>query len=155
MRIPALCLAEAHRGDLAYPQDLLIVHPSRGYLAGLEVDVAVGDVVSERHVAKIRVFDYKTKRTLGLERRVSKCINVVNPRGCLSLNSLTLAKSRAGDLCVVGEEDLLVLAFAVTGAESILYGQPDVGAVLMKPDLNKAIKVLKILKPAVVQVRLS
>lgn len=153
MKIPVLTLPHDFRNDLVYPQGTLIVHPERGCIFGVKADVTVGDVVSRRHTSKIKVVDFKTKRVQQISPAETSCILVVNPRGCLSLSSVTFSMLSNTDLCVIGEEDMLTLAFLPSQADTIMYGQPDVGVVLVKPCIRKALKALKILKPSVIQVQ--
>lgn len=150
MQVPALVLPSSFRKDFSQPQGTLVVHPEKATVAGLVVDVTVGDVVSENHISKIKVVDYKTLRRKLEGKPMLDCIVVVNPRGHISINALTMSKL-SKNICVVGEEDLLVIAYLNSAFKSVIYGQPGVGPVVVKPDVHKALKVLKILKPAVVQ----
>jgi len=130
------------------------VQPERGIIQGLSADVAVGDVVSSRHSAKIKIFDYKTKRGKVTECRVKDdlCFLALNPPGYLCLGSVTVAfHIEKGCLRVIGEEDLLVIPFLAREQKTIVYGQPGVGVVLVRSSVKMALKVLKILKPALIQ----
>lgn len=151
MRLPVLALPEDYRVDLACPQGTLFVNPSSGVVSGLEADVAVGDIVSMRHRTRVRVIDFKTKRSEYIAPTAHKCKYVVNPRGCVSLMAATLSKLLNRDICVVGEEDMLVVAYMLSQTGTILYGQPGVGVVRVKASIHEALKVLRILKPAVVE----
>jgi len=153
--IPALTLPLEFRRFLAYPQGTLYVKPRRGEVTGLQATVSVGDFVSERHRAEVKIVDYKSKRRTyrGEAPLLSAemCRVVVNPPGTLSLNAVTtINNTRTGCIRVVGEEDLLVIPFLARSGVSVIYGQPDVGVVLVESDLNMALKILKTLKPTVV-----
>ncbi|MEM4369308.1 MAG: DUF359 domain-containing protein [Desulfurococcaceae archaeon] len=151
MRIPVLVLPHEFRNDLSYPQGTLIVHPERGCISGLRVDVTVGDVVSKRHLSRVKVVDYKTKRTFREPFKEFKCTTVVNPRGSLSLSAIAMAMIGTTDLCVVGEEDMLTIAFLLSQWDTVMYGQPDVGVVIVKTSVHKVLKALKIFKPTVMK----
>lgn len=153
-KLPSLVLPSHFRQDLALPQGVLLVHPERGVIRGLSFDVAVGDVVSTRHSAKLKIVDYKTMRRDVDEKALcqEQHLFALNPPGCLSLNSITMALSASrGVFCVIGEEDLLVLPFLSREGEKTAYGQPGVGIVVARSSVEIALKVLKILKPAVVK----
>ncbi|MEM2025062.1 MAG: DUF359 domain-containing protein [Desulfurococcaceae archaeon] len=147
--VPALILPQHLRQDLSLPQGTLYVHPERGVVKGLRVKVLVGDVVSTRHFADIKVVDHKTKRTK-IDLAWEECTHVLNPPGSVSLNSLTMSSLPRGVICVLGEEDLITLSYMVKNQGSIAYGQPDTGVVLVEPRAEIALKVLKILKPGIV-----
>lgn len=149
LKVPALVLMPQFRRDLSLPQGTLYVHPKGGVIRGLKVKVLVGDIVSMTHYANIRVIDHKTKRAK-VESTWGDCTHVINPPGSLSLNSLTLASKPEGIICVAGEEDLLVISYIVKDHGDIAYGQPGVGVVVVRPRPEIALKVLKILKPGVV-----
>jgi len=154
LRVPALELPHQFRQDFSLPQGVLVVHPEKGVVKKLRVDVAVGDIVSQRHDAKVRVLDYRTKRvSLSNATKPHECdVRVINPPGYLSLNSISLITSmEEGSLCVMGEEDLLVVPFLSRECRLIIYGQPGTGIVLVGSRVEMALKVLKILKPAIVQ----
>jgi len=154
LAIPVLVLPSEFRRALALPQGALYVEPTRGEVRGLSAVVSVGDVVSARHSAVIRVVDYKSERRPhagSYAVSTSECRVVVNPPGTLSLNTITtISGVERGCIRVVGEEDLLVIPFLARRGISIIYGQPGVGAVKLKSDLNIALKMLKILKPSIV-----
>ncbi len=153
--IPALTLPLEFRRFFAYPQGTLYIKPHRGEVTGFQVTVSVGDIVSEKHKAEVKIVDYKSKRRTYRDEtsllNVKKYRIVVNPPGTLSLNAMTIINNtRTGYIRVIGEEDLLVIPFLTRSDVSVVYGQPDVGVVLVKSDLNMALKILKILKPTVV-----
>ncbi|MEM4717261.1 MAG: DUF359 domain-containing protein [Desulfurococcaceae archaeon] len=155
--LPVLSLPSDFRIDLSIPQGVLFVHPEREVIKGLHGDVTIGDVVSNRHFSSIKIRDFKTKRSLTMRERqlhdLGECAFIaINPPGSISLNSLTVLEiARAGIICVIGEEDLLVIPFLRHGDRNIIYGQPDSGAVLVKTRSEIAIKVFKILKPTMVK----
>lgn len=148
--VPVLLLREEFRRSLSLPQGTLFVAEKPGELVGgVSADVAVGDVVSSTVEARVKVVDLATRRgatTVLLEQPEH---TVVNPRGSVSLMSITIAAvAKQGVLLVLGEEDMVVTAFAWSGwARSIAYGQPGVGVVLTRPALGRLIKVAKVLKP--------
>lgn len=152
LNLPVLALPGDYRQDLALPQGILYVNPSRGVVEGFVVDVAVGDVVSERHFSRLKILDFKTRRVNSVTGiHVEQCIRVLNPPGSISLNSLTILNSlRKGYICVIGEEDLLPVAYLATRDIRVIYGQPDVGVVELKSGIEIALKVFKILKPTMV-----
>jgi uncharacterized protein (UPF0218 family) len=145
---------------LAKPQGTLYVNPNRGDVFGLEATVSVGDVVSARHRATVRIVDYKSMRRAYADlavRSIEETRVVVNPPGSLSLNASTIAgRARSGFIRVIGEEDLLVIPhLARRDRSSVLYGQPGVGVVKLESNVVLALKILKILKPTVVSYKLG
>lgn len=152
LNLPVLALPHDHRRDLGLPHGKLLVHPERGPIVNLRVDVTVGDIVSERHVSRVKVIDYKTKRFSKLEMyKDERCLYVVNPPGSISLSSITVINSIThGLICVLGEEDMLSIPFLLRESLKVAYGQPDVGVVILRSSREIALKVFKILKPAMV-----
>lgn len=153
--ILCLELPESFRPSLSIPGGKLIVSDNE-VIAGLRAYATVGDIVSQRHVSSLKIVDAKTRRSRTVEESVAtgdiKAV-VLNPRGCVSLNAFTALYSvRSGLVFVIGEEDLLVtpLMYLRPGS-TILYGQPGVGVVETVGDVTRALKVLKILKPVLVE----
>jgi len=147
-RLPVLRLDDRYRFSLAIPQGDLYVTSSRGIVQGLEADVTVGDIVSTLHKAGISIVDLRTKRHLSLNTRKECNTIVVNPPGSISLNAFTILRmEKPGRICVIGEEDMLVLPCTLTPGRTIIYGQPDVGAVRTYSSTERALKILKGLKP--------
>jgi uncharacterized protein (UPF0218 family) len=149
--IPCLKPPDHLRKALSLPQGKLYVSDKHA-ITGLSCDAAVGDVVSRNHYARIRVVDYKTKRNIpaGKGPAGSRAFRVVNPPGCVSLNSFTIGFLKGEHVVeVVGEEDLLVfpLALPSTGVSSIIYGQPNVGVVELDAPGIRILKLLKTFKP--------
>ena len=154
IELPVLTLPVKFRRDLSLPQGILYVHSDRGVIRGFKVEVSIGDIVSSRHIASLKIIDYKTKRYVMERSMKEECNRVVyNPPGTISLNSFTFTGMRKGVICVEGEEDLLVIPFS--REREVIYGQPDTGIVLVCPDPKTTIKVLKTLKPSMVKYRLS
>ncbi|MEM1596467.1 MAG: DUF359 domain-containing protein [Desulfurococcaceae archaeon] len=156
-KLPSLSLPDEFRSDLWIPQGTLYVHPSKGSITDLHVDITVGDVVSRRHHSYIKVVDFKTKKKLiGRFDEHEKCnYFVLNPPGNISLNSYTFIDSATrGVICVIGEEDLLTIPFLNKINRKIAYGQPDSGIVVLNSSVEMAIKVFKILKATVIQYRI-
>lgn len=154
-KIFCLGLPESFRSSLSLPAGKLIVSDNEA-ISGLRAYATVGDIVSQRHQSNLKIVDAKTRRSSVVERKVAagdiKAV-VLNPRGCISLNAFTMLHSvRSGVVFVVGEEDLLVtpLLYLRPGF-TILYGQPGVGVVEVVGDVARALKVLKILKPVLVE----
>ncbi len=149
--IPCLKPPDYLRKTLSLPQGKLYVSDKHA-ITGLSCDAAVGDVVSKNHYARIRVVDYKTKRSIpaGKGSAGSRVFRVVNPPGCVSLNSFTIGFLKDEHVVeVVGEEDLLVfpLALPSTGVSRIIYGQPNVGVVELDAQGVRVLKLLKTFKP--------
>lgn len=142
-----LKLPEEHRSFLGIPQGDLYVSRTRGLVQGLEADVAVGDVVSRNHTVALRVTDAKTKRSMTVDTGLSRCdTTIVNPPGSISMQAFTASlMKQAKGICVIGEEDLLVIPFTLTWG-SVIYGQPDTG-VVKTASRERALKILKGLKP--------
>lgn len=149
--IPCLKPPDYLRKTLSLPQGKLYVSDKHA-ITGLSCDAAVGDVVSRNHYARIRVVDYKTKRSVptGKGSAGGRVFRVVNPPGCVSLNSFTISFLKNEHVVeVVGEEDLLVfpLALPSTGVYRIIYGQPSVGVVELDARGVRVLKLLKTFKP--------
>lgn len=150
--LPALALPAEFRDDLGKPQGTLIVHPERGVVHGIKVDVAVGDIVSQNHLSIVSVVDFKTKREVKPSTRQECHHLAVNPAGVVSINSITIADlASKGTICIIGEEDLLVVPFLRHEGKRILYGQPNTGVVLVEAKRETSIKAFKILKPTMVK----
>ncbi len=159
-KTPVLRVPEYIRSILSQPQGVLY-RRRKGFVERCEVPVSpkacVGDVVCKIFDAEVKVVDGKTLRTRG-EKLPSttgyRIIRVVNPRSTISANarSLLTRPDIAGTIVVVGgEEDLLVIPLVYNeDVDTIVYGQPGEGVVVMK--LNKYsrlryIKMLKTFKP--------
>lgn len=150
--LPVLHLQSDFREDFSIPQGVLFVHPERGVISGLSADVTIGDIVSDRHFSSVKIQDFKTKRSLIAQVREECTWLATNPPGSISMNSFTVVDTtRMGTICVIGEEDLLVIPFLRYMDRKVIYGQPDSGVVLIKTRSEIAIKVFKILKPTMVK----
>jgi uncharacterized protein (UPF0218 family) len=151
--IPVLQLPVEYRRELSIPQGTLHISKNRGVIQGLRGDATVGDVVSERHFSSLKIVDFKTKR-LRLVGSVEQCNQVVlNPPGSISINSITILQAHTqGVICVIGEEDLLVIPLLKKVGNVIIYGQPDTGVVEVVALEEVALKVFKILIPAIVNI---
>lgn len=144
--LPVLQLPEHLRKTLSTPIGKLYV--SSGYITGFRVDYCVGDIVSMNQVSDYKVVD---SRVMRLEREFEK-INcdtyVYNPPGAISLNTLTVLKTMFfKTMCVVGEEDLVVLGIGRDKHVTIAYGQPRVGVVIYKADPFHTLSIIKAFKP--------
>ncbi|MCC6041911.1 MAG: DUF359 domain-containing protein [Desulfurococcaceae archaeon] len=150
--LPALVLPAKYRLSLARPQGVLHVHRAGGALSGFKSFATVGDVVSRRHHSAIKIIDYKTERYRTLHAEAPCDHVIINPPSSISLNSFTVLTSISkGIVCVIGEEDLLVVPLLRAEGKKVIYGQPGVGLVEVEGNTEMAIKVLKILIPAMVE----
>ena len=134
---------------------------------GLKTDrkiIAVGDqitlnLVDAGNIPHLSVCDFRIKRKEIGERqklKIKKTFRIAgkcrNPPGTLSKYILKNAKKylKSGGLLIIeGEEDLTALAFILSANKNylVLYGQPDRGVVVVKPERVKE-KVRKILGSA-------
>jgi uncharacterized protein (UPF0218 family) len=111
-----------------------------------KIIVAVGDAVSQNMVnhginANIYIIDYKTMRTPIEYHKLNVAIStqVKNPAGEITEEAWNNIKelvhqTKTAEIIVDGEEDLLTLpAIAQAPIDSlIIYGQPEVGIVVVK-----------------------
>ena len=145
-------LSPSARLELKSPLGLLFRDLSelKGMLIPGKRIITVGDVCTISFLkAKIHphlaIFDYLSKRepisdsdeTL-LKKSFPKRKKYVNPSGQISKKLLEDAPellSKGGAIEVSGEEDLTALIFLLVGEETdlILYGQPNLGLVVVKP----------------------
>ncbi len=121
--------------------------------------IAIGDVCAAALLdAGIRphlaVFDFRSKRRDADPQVVAKLRSAYpnpkkyqNPAGTLSdrlLHDAPRLMENGGGVLIAGEEDLTALAFILSAGAGfvIVYGQPDVGAVIVRPDeeLKKRIR---------------
>ena len=147
--IPVFILPRRLRKLLSMPQGTLYV--SDGIVRDLWVDYAVGDMVSVTLRYNTNVIDYKTRRREKLKPPVNKpSTRIINPPGTLSINSKTMFKARGYRTFIVyGEEDLVPLAISLEREhESIGYGQPGVGVVVLRTNIIRARRLLKTFKPS-------
>lgn len=146
--IPVFILPKNLRPVLSIPQGTLLV--SRELVKNIKVDYAVGDVVSSTLSYRKNIVDYKTRRTRGLRPPINvPYIRIVNPAGTLSINSLTMLKTKEYKTILVhGEEDLIPIGVHIESPDSnIGYGQPGVGVVVVKGNYHKTRRLLKAFKP--------
>lgn len=162
--IPVLKMPFWLRKILGVPQGILYTKArdtiSRGDLEK-DIDVCVGDYVSETLDCREKVFDGKTRRRdyQGYTSSRSYDVVVYNPRSTISLNSKTMVS--LGDIgrniYVIGEEDLIPFVYVYRReALSIVYGQPGVGVVVSEYNYvvkNRVIKMLKTFKPDIVCIK--
>ncbi len=120
-------------------------------------DICVGDIVSENIDSTVKVYDYTTRReVLEKESVEASMYQVYNPRSTISLFSKTVAIQHSvfKNVLVIGEEDLLTLAYALSSKRvRIAYGQPGAGVVVVDNDRFFKIRVtglLKTFKPDIV-----
>ncbi|HID47620.1 MAG TPA: DUF359 domain-containing protein [Methanothermococcus okinawensis] len=121
--------------------------------------VAIGDITTKNLLFKgiiphLSIFDLKTRRNIpvSINHRFRKVFEVRNPPGCISDQAMEmikyLSKVEEGNtaLKVDGEEDLLalpVIKYFPYGTY-VLYGQPDIGVVVLKIDEDLKKKVERI-----------
>ncbi len=162
--IPVLKMPFWLRKILSIPQGILYTKiKSTISISDLEknIDVCVGDYVSNTLGCREKVFDGKTMRRDYLSYTSNRSYDVIvyNPRGTISLNSKTMIS--LGDIgrniYVVGEEDLIPFVYVYRReALSIVYGQPGVGVVVSEYNYvvkNRVIKMLKTFKPDIVCIK--
>lgn len=154
-RIPVLEIPSFLRKTLSLPQGTLYVS-KKGFVTGISVDVCVGDIVSSTLKSKTRVLDFKTRREYiaGKKKFLRKQMYVINPPGTISLlvyNMLSKLDILFKDIVVDGEEDLVTLAVIENNrCNTIAYGQPGVGVVIIRKNkysLFRSKEILKTFKP--------
>lgn len=124
--------------------------------------ISVGDVctlslIKNNIMTDVAVFDFKTKRQeIGKEEREillksAKYIEIQNPTG--QLNSQIVKNARKYidqkiNIKIDGEEDLTALAFILELKEDevLLYGQPNVGIVIVEKDEQLKERIRKWIK---------
>ncbi|MEM0380539.1 MAG: DUF359 domain-containing protein [Desulfurococcaceae archaeon] len=148
--IPVLQLPFHLRKDLSKPLGVLYV--SDNTISGFKVDYSVGDVVSRNQISEYRVVDNRVMRTRREIEKKDFCdIHVVNPPGTISLNTLTFLNTRFfKNICIIGEEDLVVLGIGRDRSVTTAYGQPRVGVVLYKTDPVYIVNIIKTFKPTLI-----
>ncbi len=151
--LPVLRLPVWLRKTLSAPQGTLFI-PKTNVIKSydIQVDFAIGDIVSRTLKASIKVIDGKTRRIKELPYTGKSDVTIINPQGTLSLNSKTLLKEKdINTIFVLGEEDLLGLGVSLEKDNIIFaYGQPRVGFVLVHTNTVRARKLLKTFKPDIV-----
>ncbi|AXI25297.1 hypothetical protein CFE53_03730 [Methanofervidicoccus sp. A16] len=107
-------------------------------------DITTKNLLSKNIVPHLSIFDLKTRRNIpvSIEHRFKRVFKVKNPPGCISDEAMEmiryLSKIEEGNIAlkVDGEEDLLalpVIKYFPYGTY-VLYGQPDMGVVVLKID---------------------
>ena len=151
--LPVLKLPSFLRKILSTPMGKLLVSDKK-LIRNIEVDIAIGDIVSETTRNLLRVIDGKTRRTISIRKQdiEKESFKAINPPGTLSLNTRTITKcKKLKTLYIIGEEDLTPLAFSFEYEDAIIaYGQPRVGLVILTSNKINAIKVLKTFKPDII-----
>lgn len=144
---PVLQLPQYMRIALSKPLGKLYV--SKGKISGFIIDYSVGDVVSFNQISTYRVVDSRVMRVEKEFINKSFCDTYVyNPPGSISLNSITILKTKYfKNICVVGEEDLIVLSIGRDRETTIAYGQPRVGVVIYSSDPIHVLSIIKTFKP--------
>ncbi len=151
IRIPVLLMPHFLRDVLSIPQGSLVVAKKNKYVRGVKVDIAIGDVVAKTLVSRARIIDYKTRRKIRVHqenKNIRRVLYIANPAGTLSLNTLTIVPNTVFDEIIVdGEEDLVPLAaIRNNNYNSIAYGQPGVGVVVIEKNMYTVFRAREILK---------
>jgi len=142
--VPALRLPDRLRRTLQIPLSTLYI--SKNWVKELNIEYCVGDIVSKNQKCKYMIVDGKTHREK-FEEKLSG-YKIVNPRGTLSLNTLTILKAkRIRNLHVIGEEDLIVLGIGSEYKATIAYGQPYIGVVVVNSTPYWTTNIIKAFKP--------
>ncbi|WP_440059020.1 DUF359 domain-containing protein [Thermogladius sp. 4427co] len=153
MRLPVLRLPGEFLNSLKIPQGTLFVTEVEGRpVRNISVDASVGDIVSTTLVQRLKILDGRTRRGDAYIMDLKPDIEIVNPRGSISIFAITLLRAvRKGVVLVNGEEDLLAAAVAWNSPDewTIAYGQPNVGVVVITASKERLLKFVKILKPAI------
>lgn len=159
-------IGEKMREELKNPLGLILNNSEsiREQMTGKRI-IAVGDVcvlnlLSIGIKPHLSVFDFRTKRQeidekskeqLETEYPVSNRREFDNPPGVLSNEILEIAPElikKGGGILIIGEEDLTALAFILAAEpkqDIVVYGQPDVGMVMVKPERKTKQKIEKLL----------
>ncbi|GBF36226.1 MAG TPA: DUF359 domain-containing protein [Methanothermococcus okinawensis] len=117
-------------------------------------DITTKNLLSKNIIPHLSIFDLKTRRNIpvSIEHRFSRVFQVKNPPGCISDEALGiirhLSKVEEGNTAikVEGEEDLLalpVIKYFPYGTY-VLYGQPNMGVVVLRVDEDLKKRVNKI-----------
>jgi len=147
-----ITITEQARQELKKPLGELLRDPAtlKEMAKGRRI-IAVGDVCVLNLLAAgisphLAVFDFRSKRqpldSAGrriLETHYPKPKTYTNPPGALSEELLRDAPSlirEGGAVLIDGEEDLTAMAFIMSAGpqDVVVYGQPDEGLVIVKPD---------------------
>jgi len=106
--------------------------------------VTVGDYCSHHLQSDIKIFDKKVQRR-DFNQKHACSINVKNPAGTIqkeSWDAVREAVKKTANLCVDGEEDLLVIPAVILAKPKtlVVYGFPNKGICLLEANLkNKTI----------------
>jgi uncharacterized protein (UPF0218 family) len=116
--------------------------------------ICVGDVISRRLFnsdvpVDVMIVDNKQmrKKLEPFEFRVERKLYAENPSGTLRMGAWQAVKEaierRNALLVIDGEEDLLTLPAILLAPENsiVVYGQPNVGAVVVRVDRNKRLEI--------------
>jgi len=121
--------------------------------------VSIGDITTKNLLSKniiphLSIFDLKTRRNIpvSIEHKFREVFKVKNPPGCISDEAMGMIRylSKVEEdniaLKVEGEEDLLALPVIkyFPHGTYVLYGQPDMGVVVLKIDEDLKDKVNRI-----------
>jgi uncharacterized protein (UPF0218 family) len=158
-------VSEQIKKELKKPLGDLIDHSQLLAIAKKFKIIAVGDISTLICIHNsvhpfIAVFDFHYMRQV-LDRdkeeqletyfKKSRMFKLRNPAGTISAEAVPLAESMmrsGGVLKIDGEEDLLALVFIALAEKDtvVIYGQPNEGLVLVKPNSQAKIKSKEILK---------
>jgi Uncharacterized protein conserved in archaea len=106
--------------------------------------ITVGDYCSHHLQSDIKIFDKKVQRR-DFDQKHACTTNIKNPAGTIqkeAWNAITEAIRQKTNLCVDGEEDLLVIPAVILAKQKtlVVYGYPNKGICLLEANLkNKTI----------------
>ncbi len=156
---------EKIKNELKKPLGDLVDHAQLPAIANKYKIISVGDIstlICIQHAIHpfIAVFDFHYMRQvldLDKEEQIEKyfkkarAYKLRNPAGTISAEVMPIAEymlKSGGILKVDGEEDLLALVFIAMAEKdtAVIYGQPNEGLVLIKPNSQSKQKAKEILK---------
>ena len=106
--------------------------------------ITVGDYCSHHLPSDIKIFDKRVRRE-AFDQKHRCSLNVKNPAGTIqkeSWGAVREAIAKTANLCVDGEEDLLVIPAVILAKPKtlVIYGYPEKGICLLEANLkNKTI----------------
>jgi uncharacterized protein (UPF0218 family) len=157
-------ISDRARNELRKPLGRLVADPAQLLnILGDSKIVTVGDICTLAYLdlglkPHLAVYDYRYKRMDLEQEKIAKLKEVYpnprtfpNPAGELSDEVVQNAPNLlmlGGSVLIEGEDDLVALAFINAANEEylILYGQPDEGIVVVRPDKETKKKIRKILE---------
>ena len=157
-------ISDNARMELKKPLGRLIANPSElPMIIGEHRIISVGDICTLTLLElgimpHLAVYDYRYQRMDLEENKVERLKSnfpnpktFSNPPGTISDELMGLAQgllAEGGAILIDGEDDLTALVFISAASKDylILYGQPDEGIVVVKPDKETKEKIRKILE---------